>query len=107
MAGETGAQIQAMAESARHVDNAGQALAIIRGTVLQAIESTKHGYQSPAATLFRNTMNNWYDDFQKIIGGLERMHEALTHTTRHYVATLDEEANSANEIAMLLNGQGI
>ena len=104
MAGETTAQIAAMAEAARHVDNAGQALATIRGTVATAIAATAAGYNSPAATLFRGTMDQWQGDFQKIIAGLERMHEALTHTTRHYVATIEQERQSANEIAALLNG---
>jgi WXG100 family type VII secretion target len=107
MAGETSAQIAAMAEAAGHVDNAGQALATIRGTVAQAVAATASGYNSPAAVMFRNTMDQWHGDFQKIIAGLERMHQALTHTTRHYEATLEQERNSANEIAALLNGGGI
>lgn len=105
MAG-TSAQTTAMAEAARHVDNAGQALAVIRGNIQQAIASTSSGYTSAAATLFRNTMSQWDQDFQKIVGGLEQIHHALTSTTRHYEATMQQERQSANEIAALLNGGG-
>jgi WXG100 family type VII secretion target len=103
MPGETSAQINAMNEAARHVDNAGQALAVIRGNIQQSIDSTAAGYNSPAATLFRNTMSQWGDDFQKIIGGLERIRTALTHNTKHYEATMEQERHSANQIAALLN----
>lgn len=106
MAGETSAQVTAMNEAARHVDNAGQALATIRGNIQQAIASTASGYNSAAATLFRSTMDEWGNDFQKIIGGLERIREALTHTTKHYEATMEQERQSANQIAALLNGGG-
>jgi WXG100 family type VII secretion target len=104
MAGETTAQVAAMSEAARHVDNAGQALAVIRGNIQQAIASTAAGYNSQAATLFRSTMDQWGTDFQKIVGGLERIREALTHTTKHYEATMEQERQSANQIASLLNG---
>jgi WXG100 family type VII secretion target len=107
MAGETTAQVAAMGEASRHVDNAGQALAVIRGNIQQAIASTSAGYNSPAAALFRNTMDQWNTDFQKIIGGLERIREALTHTSKHYEATMEQERQSANQIASLLNGGGI
>lgn len=107
MAQQTSAQVEAMAQAARHVDNAGQALAVVRGNIQQAIASTATGYNSAAATLFRNTMDQWGTDFQKIIGGLERIHTALTHTAKHYEATMEQERASANTIATLLNGGGI
>ncbi|GIH18844.1 WXG100 family type VII secretion target [Rugosimonospora africana] len=106
MAGETSAQTSAMAEASRHVDNAGQALATIRGNIQQSIAATSSGYTSAAATLFRNTMTEWDGDFQKIIGGLERIREALTHTAKQYEATMEQERQSANQIASLLNGGG-
>jgi WXG100 family type VII secretion target len=104
---DTSAQVEKMAEAARHVDNAGQALAIIRGTIRQSVDNTRQGYRSPAADLFRDTMGGWDSEFQKLIDGLDRIHFALTQTHRHYQATLEEEINSANEIATLLNGGGI
>jgi len=101
---DTSAQTAAMTAAAIHVGNAGQALAVIRGNVQQAIASTAVGYQSPAAQLFRSTMDQWNGDFQRIIDGLERIRTALTHTSRQYQATMEEERQSANLIASLLNG---
>lgn len=103
MAG-TSAQVDAMATAARHVDAAGQALANIQGRVQQAVNSTSAGYTSDAATLFRNVMSQWHQDFSKIIGGLERIQAALTSTHKHYEATMQQERMSANQIAALLNG---
>lgn len=103
MAG-TSAQVEAMHAAALHVDKAGQELAVIRGNITQAIAATGAGYTSPAATLFRNTMEQWGQDFNKIISGLERIHQALTQTQKQYEATLDQERASANTIATLLNG---
>jgi WXG100 family type VII secretion target len=104
---DTTAQLSAMREAAGHVDNAGQALAVIRGNIQSSIAATSAGYHSDAAALFRTTMDQWTQDFQKIIGGLERMHEALTHTSKQYEATMEQERQSANQIAMaLLQGDG-
>jgi WXG100 family type VII secretion target len=107
MAGGTSAQVDAINMAAAHVDTAGQELATIRSNIQLAIASTAAGYNSAAATLFRNTMDQWGADFQKIIGGLERIREALTQTQRHYQATIEQERQSANTIASLLNGGGI
>jgi WXG100 family type VII secretion target len=104
MAGQTSAQVDAMASAARQVDAAGQALADIQGRVQQAVSSTSGGYTSDAATLFRNVMAQWHQDFTKIIGGLERIQTALTGTQKGYEATMQQERASANQVAALLNG---
>jgi WXG100 family type VII secretion target len=103
MAG-TSAQVDAMAASVRHVDTAGQALADIHGRVQQTVAATSGGYVSDAATVFRGVMDQWHQDFGKIINGLERIQSALTSTQRHYEATMAEDRGSANQIAALLNG---
>lgn len=107
MAGGTSAQVDAMATAARHVDNAGQDLANIQGRIQQAVASTSAGYVSEAAALFRNVMDQWNGDFAKIIGGLERIHTALTSTQKHYEATMQQERSSVNQIAALLNGTDV
>lgn len=107
MAGGTSAQVDAMATAARHVDNAGQALANIQGRVQQAVAATGGGYTSEAATLFRNVMDQWHGDFTKIINGLERIQAALTSTQKHYEASIQQDRQSANQIAALLNGTDV
>lgn len=101
---ETAAETAAMTEAARHVDAAAELLAGVRGNVAQAVAATGAGYQSDAATLFRSTMDQWGGDFDKIIGGLEQIHKALTHNAIHYQATLESDRASVNQIAALLNG---
>jgi WXG100 family type VII secretion target len=107
MAGQASAQVDAMAVAARHVDAAGQALADIQGRVQQAVGATSGGYTSDAATLFRSVMGQWHQDFTKIIGGLERIQTALTSTQKHYEATMQQERQSANQVAALLNGDDV
>jgi WXG100 family type VII secretion target len=106
MAGGTSAQVEAMAQAARRVDNAGQDLAVVRGRIQQAVTATQGGYQSDAANLFRNVMAQWDGDFKAIIDGLEQIRVALVGTQRNYVATMEQERQSANTIATVLNGQG-
>lgn len=106
MAG-TSAQVEAMAQAAQHVDNAGQDLANIQGRIQQAVANTSAGYVSEAASLFRNVMDQWNGDFAKIIGGLDRIHTALTGTQKHYEATMAQERASVNQIAALLNGNDV
>lgn len=100
----TSAQTDLMAKAAVDVDNAGQVLAGIQGRVQQAVAATSGGYQSQAASLFRSVMDQWNGDFGTIISGLERIHEALTQTQRQYVASADQDRQSVNQIASLLNG---
>jgi WXG100 family type VII secretion target len=103
MAG-TSAQVDAMTTAAQHVDTAGQHLTGIRGRVQQTVAATSAGYVSDAATLFRGVMDQWDGDFAKIIGGLERIQTALTSNQKQYVASMEQERASANQIAALLNG---
>ncbi len=100
----TAAQTKSMHDAAVHVDRAGQLLAGIRGNVERAIDATGSGYQSDAATLFRNTMHSWSGDFNKIIGSLENIRLALTQTARKYESTMAADQASVNQIAALLNG---
>ncbi len=103
--GQTG-DVAKMHSAAKHVDRAGDALAVIRGSIQRAIAATPAGYHSPAADLFRNTMDRWDTDFGHILGELEEIKKKLTQTATHYQATLEEEKHSANKIAALLNGHG-
>jgi WXG100 family type VII secretion target len=104
---ETAGDVQAMSDAARHVNNAGHALATIRGNIQAAVDATAGGYNSPGARLFREVMAQWHDDFAKIISGLEKIETALTHNQSHYVATLDDEMHSAGTIAAILNGDTV
>ena len=106
MAG-TSAQVEAMAQAAQHVDNAGQDLANIQGRIQQAVANTSAGYVSDAATLFRNVMDQWNGDFAKIINGLDQIRTALTGTQKHYEAGMEQERASVNQIAALLNGTDV
>jgi WXG100 family type VII secretion target len=98
------AELTAMAQSARYVDEAGQTLAAIRGRVQQAVAATSGGYVSEAATLFRTVMNSWNDDFNKIVAGLDQIHVALTRTHANYTASVQQDRASVNQVAALLNG---
>jgi ESAT-6 family protein len=102
--GGTSAQTELMAKAATDVDAAGQVLAGIRGRVQQAVAATSTGYVSDAGALFRSVMEQWDGDFNTIINGLQRIHEALTHTHRNYTASVQQDRQSANQIASLLNG---
>jgi uncharacterized protein YukE len=104
--GGTTAQVGAMTVAARHVDNAGQDLAVIRGRINQAVGATEGGYQSDGGKLFRTVMAQWDNDFNNIIKGLEQIRVALVGTERNYVATMDQERQSVNTISALLNGPG-
>jgi uncharacterized protein YukE len=104
--GGTTAQVDAITVAARHVDNAGQDLKIIRGRIQQAVGATEGGYQSDGGNLFRSVMAQWDGDFRTIIEGLEKIRVALVGTHRHYVATMEQERQSANTIAAMLNGPG-
>jgi WXG100 family type VII secretion target len=107
MAAETTAQTAAMAQAAIHVDNAGQAIATIRNQVADAVGATSGGYVTEAATLFRNVMDQWGQDFGTIIAGLESIKEKLTGTTANYKGAMDIDSQSANQIAALLNGNDV
>jgi WXG100 family type VII secretion target len=102
--GGTSAQTQLMAKAAVDVDNAGQVLAGIRGRIQQAVAATSTGYVSDAGHLFRSVMDQWDTDFQTIVNGLQRIHEALTQTHHNYTAGIQQDRQSANQIAALLNG---
>jgi hypothetical protein len=95
-----------MGEASRHLDQAQDALTAIRLAVAQSVAATASGYTSEAATLFRSTMDQWGAEFNKIIGGLERMRGSLNSNRLQYEATLDQERQSVNQIAAQLNGNG-
>jgi WXG100 family type VII secretion target len=107
MATGTSAQVEAMTSAAQHVDAAGQALATIQGRIQTAIANTSSGYVSDAATLFRSVMDQWHQDFTKIVNGLENIRTALTSTQKVYESTMAQEQMSANQIAALLNGSDV
>lgn len=98
------AELTAMAQSARYVDETGQVLAGIRGRVQQAVAATSGGYVSEAATLFRSVMDSWDQDFNKIMAGLDQIHVALTRTHANYSASVQQDRASVNQVAQLLNG---
>jgi len=104
---QTSAQTQAMSLAAGHVDNAGQAIATIRNQVADAVAATAGGYESPGATLFRNVMDQWGQDFAQIINGLETIREALVGTARNYQGAMSTDGESVNQIAALLNGSDV
>ncbi len=104
---QTTAQTQAMTLASQHVDNAGQAIATIRNQVADAVQATAGGYQTSAATLFRGVMDQWAQDFQNIINGLETIREALVGTARNYQGAMNLDHESANQIASLLNGNDV
>ena len=93
-----------MATAARHADTARQTLTDIHGRVLQTVNATSSGYTSDAATLFRNVMTQWHQDFNKILSGIDRIQEALTSNQKGYQATMEQEQASANQVAAMLNG---
>jgi WXG100 family type VII secretion target len=101
---QTTAQTQAMTQAAQLVADAGQAIATIRNQVADAVAATSAGYQSPAATLFRGVMDQWGQDFQSIINGLDTIGQALTGTAQNYQGAMNLDHESANQIAALLNG---
>lgn len=101
------AQTTAMTQAAQHVDNAGQAIASIRNQVNDAVQATSGGYVTEAATLFRNVMDQWGQDFISIITGLESIHEKLTGTTVNYKGAMDIDGEGVNQIAALLNATNI
>lgn len=104
---QTSAQTQAMALAAQHVDNAGQAISTIRNQVIEASAQTAGGYISPGATMFRNVMDQWGQDFVSITNGLNTIREALTGTARNYQGAMSTDGESVNQIASLLNGGGM
>lgn len=104
---QTTAQTQAMSQAAQHVDNAGQAITTIRNQVSDAVAATAGGYQTAAATLFRGVMDQWGQDFVSIINGLETIREALVGTAQNYQGAMNLDHESANQIAALLNGDGV
>jgi WXG100 family type VII secretion target len=103
MATGASAQIPAMAQAAVQVDQASQRLTNLRSGVATSVANTLAGYQSDAATLFGNVMDQWGAEFQKIINGLNEIHEALTATQRGYQASVDQDRASANSIMSALN----
>ena len=104
---QTTAQTEAMRQAATHVDNAGQAIATLRNQVQEAVDATAAGYQTDAATLFRNVMSQWAQDFVTIINGLETIRENLVGSTANYQGAMDYDRQSANQIATLLNGSDV
>jgi WXG100 family type VII secretion target len=108
MAGQqTTAQTEAMRQAAVHVDNGGQAISTLRNQVQQAVDSTRSGYVTSAAALFRNVMDQWSNDFATIISGLETIRENLVGTATAYQGAINVDGDSANQIASLLNSTDI
>ena len=101
------AQTDALKLAAAHVDNAAQAIMIIRNQVQDAVNATTGGYQSPAATVFQQVMAKWHDDFGVIINGLDVIKTNLSGTATNYQSTMDADKMSANQIAALLNGTDV
>ena len=106
MAFATSAETAAMAEASRHVDNVGQNLAAIQRNVQQAVDATSTGYNSLAAVLFRSTMEQWHTDFTSILQGLEQIRVALVGTRKTIETGIEQDRQSANQIASMLNGGG-
>jgi uncharacterized protein YukE len=102
----TAAQTQAMAEAAFHVGSAHDSITGLKNQAAATVAGTSAGYVSEAATLFRNVMEQWDQDFNTILGGLRTMGENLTGTAQHYGGAIDHDHQSANQIAALLNGPG-
>ena len=103
MAGGASAQMAAMAQAATQVEEAGRTLAGIRSRVSGTVAATQSGYQSEAATVFRTVMEQWDQDFTKIVAGLDRIRDALSATTRAYQASVEHDRSSANSIMSALN----
>jgi WXG100 family type VII secretion target len=104
---QTTAQTQAMTLAAQHVDDASQAIHTIINQVSDAVAATAGGYQTAAATLFRDVMGQWSQDFTAIINGLDTIGEALAGTSRNYQSAMNLDQESANQIAALLNGSDV
>lgn len=102
----TSAQTHAMAQAAFHVGNAHDAITGVKNQVVSTVAATSTGYVSEAATMFRNVMEQWDQDFTTILEALRTMGEKLTGTSQHYGGAMDVDVQSANQIAAALNGPG-
>lgn len=100
----TSAQTHAMAQAAFHVANAHDAITGVKNQVASTVAGTSTGYVSEAATLFRNVMEQWDQDFTTILEALRTMGEKLTGTAQHYGGAMEHDHHSANQIAAVLNG---
>jgi len=99
----TQAQTIAMGQAAVHVDNAGQELAGLRTAVETAVSGSTAGWQTSAADTYRGLMNNWIDEFTKIINDLQTIHEKLVGTQTQYAGAMTAEQDGVSRLAALLS----
>lgn len=103
MASETTANVAAMATAAGQVDEAIGKVSAVRGGVRGTMSNAAVGWQTDASVKFQQAMDQWDQDFQKIIDGLTRIQEALGGTRNAYSAAQDAEQSSVDPIISALN----
>ncbi len=81
---------------------------VIQGLQLR-IEGHKNelrsGWDSTAALAFDDVFLRFNEDFARILGALNQMHEKLVHTGIKYESSVQEQQDAVNKVNDLINGR--
>lgn len=94
-----------MQAAAGKVETAAQTIQGIQSKIHTHKAELSSGWSGKAATKFTQVFTAWDEDFAKVLGALESIHEKLVHTRIRYESTEDEQEMAANKIDDLLNNR--
>jgi len=93
-----------MAQAAQRVESAAQDLRKIQGDLGQEQAQLAGRWIGEASNAFTKVYNEFNTELSKVLDVLEELHEKLVQTKINYEASEQQQTESINRIAGLLNG---
>lgn len=94
-----------MATAAGKVETAAQTIQGIQTRMQSHKTELRSGWDGRAAAKFDQVFMAWDEDFKKVLGALNGIHEKLVHTRIQYESTEEEQEMAASKIDDLLNNR--
>lgn len=93
-----------MAQAAQRVESAAQDLRKVQGDLGQEQAQLSGRWIGEAGSAFTKVYNEFNGELTKVLEVLDTLHEKLVQTKINYEASEQQQTESVNRIASLLNG---
>lgn len=95
---------EAMAKAAQQIEQKHQQIHSLQTTLQGQMTELSGRWTGRAAKAFQDGYRMFDAEFEKVKGGLDKIHTQLVQTNKEYVAREEENQATANSIAGLING---
>jgi WXG100 family type VII secretion target len=92
-------------QAAQKIDHSASVIQGLQVRIQEHKATLRSGWDSTAALAFDDVFTHFDEDFTRILGALNQMHEKLVHTNIKYESSVQEQHDAVNKVNQLINHQ--